>query len=165
VIVLTDPGILQYHQRRSFAGYGILRETASASVTSRRRLRNPKQLCGSNPVEYLHLPRVTSRQTSCGASWKHQITVTAEQTHLVQYITQGIINCLDRNDISVPSEAADDVVQLALLREYISTDLALFQMIGQQTQSAGDIALTRQFHRSRIEDLTLGLPLRLSSWR
>jgi hypothetical protein len=41
------------------------------------------------------------------------------QTELLEYITEGIIKCLDKKDISVPSEAADDIVQLALLREYI----------------------------------------------
>jgi hypothetical protein len=45
-----------------------------------------------------------------------------QQEQLIEYITEGIIHCLDRKDIQVPSEAADDVVQLALLREYIALD-------------------------------------------
>jgi hypothetical protein len=48
--------------------------------------------------------------------------VTAQKRQLLQYITNGIIECLDRKDILVPSDAADDVIQLAVLREYIALD-------------------------------------------
>jgi len=47
-----------------------------------------------------------------------------QQTELIEYITEGIIRCLDRDYIFVPSEAADDVAQLALLREYVALGFA-----------------------------------------
>jgi hypothetical protein len=50
--------------------------------------------------------------------------VITQRTQLLQYITKGIIDCLDRKDILVPSEAADDIVQLALLREYIASGIS-----------------------------------------
>ena len=43
----------------------------------------------------------------------------AVEDQLLEYITLGIVDCLDRADIKVPSEAADDVFQLALLRHYV----------------------------------------------
>jgi hypothetical protein len=41
-----------------------------------------------------------------------------DRTELIQYITEGIIDCLDRQPPEVAPLAADDVVQLAILREY-----------------------------------------------
>jgi hypothetical protein len=45
-----------------------------------------------------------------------------ESKELVQYITDGIINHLDRNRVEVPSEAADDLFQLAVLRQYVARE-------------------------------------------
>lgn len=44
-----------------------------------------------------------------------------DRAELIQYITDGIIGCLDKQPLELSPLAVDDVVQLAILREFFAS--------------------------------------------